>query len=82
MPCYDYKCGECGESFEIICGINDDRSGIKCTKCGSDKVERNFGSVYLPKKAKAKGGGDMGSSGMGGSKSCSTCSATSCATCG
>ncbi|MEW5944775.1 MAG: zinc ribbon domain-containing protein [bacterium] len=82
MPYYDYVCGECGSAFEIQCGINDDRSGVRCAECGSGKVERNFGTIYLPKKGKARAGGGGFGSPPGGGSSCSTCTSGTCSTCG
>lgn len=75
MPYYDYICDDCDEAFEVFFSINDDRDGVKCLGCGSAKVRRNFGSVYLPKKS------GVGSGSGGGGSSCSSCSATSCSTC-
>jgi hypothetical protein len=50
--------------------FDEDRSKLRCPKCGSKKIERNFGSVQM---GVAKGKGTS-------SEACDTCSSTSCAT--
>lgn len=81
MAYFDYNCEKCGKAFEIQCGINDDRSNVKCAHCGSKKVQRAFDSIYLPKKSGGDAGAGYGGRGAGGS-SCSSCSSGNCATCG
>ena len=71
MPTYDFKCVKCGNDFEEYLGFNDDRSKLKCPKCRSKKIERNFGSVQM---GVSKGTGSKGDE-------CNTCSTPhSCAT--
>jgi len=50
MAYYDYFCDKCKKPFEVQCGINDDRSWVRCEKCGGDKVRRVFDSILVPKK--------------------------------
>jgi putative FmdB family regulatory protein len=70
MPNYDFICKKCGCTFEEYLSFTDDRSKLKCPKCKSKKVERNFGSVQM---GVGKGSG-------GTSDSCHTCSSSSCST--
>jgi putative FmdB family regulatory protein len=56
MPIYLYRCRKCGHRFEMLRGINEDDSGIKCPECGMDKQERgimpfNSGSTGAERRA-------------------------------
>jgi putative FmdB family regulatory protein len=85
MAYFDYHCEKCGKDFEIQCGINDDRSNVKCGHCGSKKVQRAFDSIYLPKKGggEAAAGSSIGYRGRGsGASACGSCSSGNCSTCG
>jgi putative FmdB family regulatory protein len=42
MPIYEYKCGKCGEKFELKLGILHRRKSVKCPKCGAEEPERVF----------------------------------------
>ena len=77
MPYLDYYCEKCETQFEIQCGLNDDRTNVKCPDCKDKKVQRVFDTIYLPSK-KGKGGGGGG----GGKSSCSSCSSGNCSSCG
>jgi putative FmdB family regulatory protein len=70
MPNYDFICKKCNYEFEEYLSFDDDRSKLKCPKCKSKKVERNFGSVQM---GIAKGSGSS-------SAECNTCSSSSCST--
>lgn len=50
MPIYDYKCRNCGETFETYCGLSDIESELKCPKCGSKNPEKDR-SKYFGKNA-------------------------------
>lgn len=73
MPWFDYQCNACDTTFEIQCGLNDDRSNIACPDCGAGDVRRVYSTIYLPKKA----GAASASSGK-----CASCSSGNCASCG
>ncbi len=79
MAYFDYFCDKCKKTFEIQASINDDRSWVKCTECGSGKVRRVFDTIVVPKKS--SGGGKRSPAASSGS-SCSTCHSHNCATCG
>ena len=71
MPTYDFICLKCKHVFEKYLGFDEDRSKLKCPKCKSKKIERNFGSVQM--------GVGKGKSASG--DSCGTCSTpSSCST--
>ena len=41
MPIYEFKCLKCNEYIEIlVMGANDEKVEMKCTKCGSQDLER------------------------------------------
>lgn len=54
MPIYEYKCGDCGEKFEVFVFSQIDLK-IKCSECGSVNTERVLSSF-------ASGGRDASSS--------------------
>lgn len=46
MPIYEFKCLKCQEYIEILLmGANDDQVKMKCTKCGSEELERILSST-------------------------------------
>jgi putative FmdB family regulatory protein len=46
MPIYEFKCLGCGHVFELLkLKKDDEKSGMKCPKCGSEDVERVLSSV-------------------------------------
>lgn len=40
MPVYVFGCDECGHQQEETMRISDDRSNVKCGKCGAKTVQR------------------------------------------
>ena len=78
MAYYDYFCDKCKKPFEVQCGINDDRSWVRCERCGGDKVRRMFDSILVPKKT---GSGKKSASGASGGSSCSSCASHNCGSC-
>ncbi len=51
MPMYEYRCRDCGQSFEEIRGVNELDEGALCPTCGGG-AEKLFSSF-----ATATGGG-------------------------
>jgi putative FmdB family regulatory protein len=49
MPTYEYVCIDCGEKIEVQASISEKEKGLKvvCSKCGSSKVARVFGSFNI-----------------------------------
>lgn len=45
MPKYDYRCRACGQTFEIVSGMNDSRDDVHCQSCQSADVFRLFGGI-------------------------------------
>jgi putative FmdB family regulatory protein len=52
MPTYEYRCEQCGETFEQRESIAEHETAKPlCPKCGGDKVTRAF-SAFYPKSSK------------------------------
>lgn len=46
MPIYEFKCLKCQEYIEIlVMGSNDKDVEMKCTRCGSEELERILSST-------------------------------------
>ena len=50
MPLYDYKCGACGEVFEILTSLAERDAKAVCPACGGHDTARLYGSVTLAGK--------------------------------
>ena len=47
MPTYEYRCEQCGETFEQRETIAEHETAKpKCPKCGGEKVARAFSAFY------------------------------------
>ena len=55
MPDYDYKCTECRKTFteKLTFQEHDRGRGVKCLKCGSEKVERIISAVFAKTSKKS-----------------------------
>jgi len=40
MPLYEYRCGGCGETFELLRRFQDADRDVMCPKCQSEEIER------------------------------------------
>ena len=54
MPIYEYRCKECGGSFEALLHRLDGEI-IKCPSCGSEDVEKMFSSYAIMMGASTTG---------------------------
>ena len=65
VPTYDYVCQDCGETFEIRASISEYSKGVKprCTRCGSERAVRAFGSVTVLTASRGGGGKRKGCKG-------------------
>jgi len=61
MPIYEYKCKQCGETFEEFQNVNEGNEKLVCPSCGTTKPERIMSAF-------ASAGGSKGES---ASPSCS-----------
>lgn len=64
MPFYEYTCGKCGETFELLVRNADEK--VRCPKCGA--TPKKMLSSFA---ARASSGGSS-------SSSCPTCSGGTC----
>ena len=58
MPIYEYKCRDCGKVSEFLVGVGQEKAEIKCSSCGSKKLEKIFSQSVI-----ATGGHIIGSQG-------------------
>jgi putative FmdB family regulatory protein len=40
MPVYEYRCAECGETFDLFLRSATQKAAPTCPKCGSSEVEK------------------------------------------
>jgi len=59
MPLYSYVCNDCGESFDLLIGVTAQKAEIKCSKCGSENIDKTFGSFNMSGSGSKKSGSDM-----------------------
>jgi putative FmdB family regulatory protein len=45
VPTYEYRCGMCGEAFEVVCAIDEREEKAVCPACGAREVNQVFGSI-------------------------------------
>jgi putative FmdB family regulatory protein len=69
VPIFEYRCRDCGKSFEFL---QRGKDTPQCPACGSENLKKLLSSF----NSKVQGDGN----GRGGG--CATCSGGSCATCG
>ena len=46
MPIYEYNCGKCGKSFEVLLKTAKDAPG-KCPKCGAADIKKQFSAFAV-----------------------------------
>lgn len=47
MPVYEFRCAECDERFEIVCGLAELDEKAVCPACASRDVARVYGSFAV-----------------------------------
>jgi putative FmdB family regulatory protein len=54
MPTYEYRCQDCGETFERVEHISEHQSDHpRCPKCGSEKVAQIPASFHAKTSKKS-----------------------------
>ena len=54
MPHYEYLCSSCGKKFSIVLTLAEhDKSKVKCSKCGSTKVEQQWAAFFATTSKKS-----------------------------
>ena len=49
MPLQNYICKNCGEKFDLLIGMTQEKPKLKCKKCGSKNIEKTFGTFNMGK---------------------------------
>jgi putative FmdB family regulatory protein len=75
MPTYEYKCQDCGSSFDALRSMKDSDSPIACAKCNSGNTVRKLTACHV------NGVSDHSHS-PAGQSGCGGCQGGSCASCG
>lgn len=42
MPLYEYKCPECGHTFEVLQRMGEGADGLTCPRCQRPRPEKRF----------------------------------------
>lgn len=66
MPIYEFKCKNCGNTFEYLCLRSDDENHATCPSCGKEKSEKLMSTFS---SGSSNQGGGLGS--LAGASSCS-----------
>ncbi len=61
MPIYEYRCKQCGSTFEKLVKLSTKTSEIECPKCGARRAEKAM-SVFESAGSASSGGSSLGSS--------------------
>ncbi len=61
MPLYSYVCKDCGETFDLLVGVTVQKTELKCRKCGSEHIEKTFGSFSMGASGSKTSGFDSSS---------------------
>ncbi len=69
MPLHNFVCKKCGSQFELLIGAVSEESAMKCSKCGSKRIEKVFSSFGVNVKGAGPGSSEPGCS----HGSCSSC---------
>jgi len=68
MPVYTYVCKDCKEKFDLILGVTEEKTQLRCAKCASINIEKIFSAFSV-------GNGGGSSCNFGGDCSTGSCSA-------
>ena len=75
MPLYEYRCGDCARTFELLRPMTQADEPARCPYCGGFRTTRAI-SLFAA-VSKSEGGSTTS---LGGNP-CVGCTATSCTTC-
>lgn len=76
MPFYEYRCEDCGETFEHFARNTSDEA-TSCRICGKKRIKKLFSTFGF--KSGSASSGDFRSS--AGSSACGSCTSTGCSGC-
>ncbi|MBD3292755.1 MAG: zinc ribbon domain-containing protein [Armatimonadia bacterium] len=77
MPIYEYECGSCGETFDLLVSRSKAKDNPNCELCGSKNTQRIMSGFFG--RSGGSGNGENTGGGVGGA--CAGCTASSCAGC-
>lgn len=66
MPIYEYRCRQCGHTFEAFQRVGADGSDLMCPKCNTSRPEKLFSSFASSGSAPSYGSSSGSSCGSGG----------------
>jgi len=75
MPIYEYECGSCGTTFDLMVSRSKAKAKPPCASCGSKQTQRIM-SGFFGRSAPGNGG-----EGASVGSSCAGCTASSCTGC-
>jgi putative FmdB family regulatory protein len=52
MPIFEYKCSNCGKTFETL-ELPGQENNVKCTNCGSDDLKKLISAPFLTRSGAA-----------------------------
>jgi putative FmdB family regulatory protein len=64
MPMYEYRCEECGRTYEQLRRMSEADTNLECPHCGSHEVERQVSACAIGGTAKGGGCGPSPSRGF------------------
>ncbi len=73
MPIYGFKCGDCGERFDVRAAFSEKDKGLnpKCPRCGSEDTGQVFdGLVFFAKSGEVAFTPPAGGGCLPGCRSC------------
>ena len=72
MPIYTYVCKDCGNKFELLVGVNSQKTSLKCSKCSSKNIQKVMGTFSVG-EASSKFNSSGPGCPMGTCPTCPTC---------
>jgi putative FmdB family regulatory protein len=55
MPIYEYRCGNCGEEFDMLRSIKEEDGDVGCPYCGEKEAERRMSLTSAKELLKSSG---------------------------
>lgn len=56
MPLYEYRCADCGETFERLRRWDDSDRELRCPRCQSEQIERLLSAFSQYSRGCSSGG--------------------------
>lgn len=78
MPIFEYKCVDCGKSFEVLQLAGKAGGEINCPACGGSKLEKLISAPFLPSSVGKPANEERTGSCCGGEPGANGCTPGSC----